>query len=164
MGHRQIGCLQGRPDTSSNDERLRGFRKALRANKVMPNAALIRGDDFSEASGYRSSCELIDMHPELSAIFAFGNQNALGALRAFAERKLKVPQDISLLAFDDTPFAEYLASPLSVIRQNVDVIGRKAAELLIQQIQTGSKPRKRLHRVPVELVLRDSIGRLPADP
>ena len=163
MGHRQIGCLQGRPDTSSNNERLRGFRKALRANKVMPNAALIRGDDFSEASGYRSSCELIDMHPELSAIFAFGNQNALGALRAFAERKLKVPRDISLLAFDDTPFAEYLASPLSVIRQNVDVIGRKAAELLIQQIQTGSKPRKRLHRVPVELVLRDSIGRLPAD-
>lgn len=163
MGHQQIGCLQGRPNTSSNNERLRGYRKALRAYNLTPNSALIRGDDYSEASGYRSSCELIDTHPELSALFAFGNQNSLGALRALAERKLKIPQDISLLAFDDTPYTEYLAPPLSVIRQDVEVIGRKAAELLIQQIQTATKPRKRLHRVPVELVMRDSVGRLAAD-
>jgi LacI family transcriptional regulator len=164
MGHREIGCLQGRPGASSNDERLRGFEKALRANKILPESTLIRGDEFSEASGYRSCCELLDMHPELSAIFSFSNQNALGALRAFAKRKLKVPQDISLVTFDDLPFAEYLASPLSAIRQDVEVIGRKAAELLVQQIRTGRKPRKRLHRVPVELVLRESIGRLAAGP
>jgi LacI family transcriptional regulator len=163
MGHQQIGCLQGRPGTSTNNERLRGFKKALRAYKIMPNSALIRGDDFSEASGYRSTCELIDMHPDLSAIFAFGNQNSLGAFRAFSEHKLKVPQDISLVAFDDTPYTEYLAPPLSVVRQNVEVIGHKAAELLIQQIQTETIPRKRVHRVPVELVLRDSIGRFVVD-
>ncbi len=157
-GHREIGCLQGRLGTSSNDERLQGFKKALRANKVVPNPTLIRGDDFSEASGYRSTRELLELHPELSAIFAFSNQNALGALRAFAEHKLIVPHDISLVSFDDAPFAKYLASPLSVIRQDVEAIGYKAAELLVEQIRTGRKPRKRLHRVPVEFLLRDSIG------
>jgi LacI family transcriptional regulator, galactose operon repressor len=157
-GHRQIGCLQGRPGTSSNDERLQGFRNALHINNIGVDPSLIRGDDFSEDSGYRSTCELLELHPEMSAMFALSNQNALGALRAFAEQKLKVPQDISLVMFDDAPFAEFLASPLSVVRQDVEAIGHRAAELLIDQIRTGQRPPELLHRLPVEFVSRDSIG------
>jgi LacI family transcriptional regulator len=157
-GHRQIGCLQGRPGTSSNNERLRGYTQALAGNQVELNPTLIRGDDFNEESGYRASCELLEMNPKLSAMFALSNQNALGALRAFAERKLTVPHDISLVTFDDAPFAEYLASPLCVIRQDVEAIGHRATELLIEQIRTGRKPKDLIHRVPVEFVVRDSIG------
>ena len=69
-----------------------------------------------------------------------------------------MPHDISLVTFDDAPFAEYLALPLSVIRQDIEAIGSRAAELLIEQIRTGEKPPELLHRVPVELVLRSSIG------
>jgi LacI family transcriptional regulator len=157
-GHREIACLQGRPRTSTNNERLQGYQKALQAANLVPRPVLVQGDDFSEESGYRSSCELLDTHPELTAIFAFSNLNALGALRALTERKLRIPQDISVVTFDDTPFAEYLASPLSVIRQDVEAIGCKAAELLVEQIRTGRRPRKQLHQVPVEFLLRDSIG------
>jgi LacI family transcriptional regulator len=157
-GHRVIGCLQGRPGTSTNNERLQGYQGALTANDLELNSKLVRGDDFSEESGYRSTCELLDSNPRISAVFAFSNQNALGALRAFGERKLKVPRDISLVTFDDPPFAEYLASPLSVIRQDIESIGRKAAELLLEQIRTGTKPKTLIHRVPVEFVMRDSIG------
>jgi LacI family transcriptional regulator len=157
-GHRHIGCLQGRPGTSTNDERLHGFNAALQANNIDPDSSLVHGYDFSEESGYSATCELLDEHPELTALFALSNQNALGALRAFGERKLKVPHDISLVTFDDAPFAEYLASPLTVIRQDIEEIGRVAAELLIEQIRTGEKPEQLLHRLPVELVLRDSIG------
>ena len=157
-GHRTIGCLQGRPTTSTNNERLQGYKGALEANGINFSPALVRGDDFSEESGYRSSCEFLDMRPDMTAIFAFGNQNALGALCALKERKLRVPHDISLVSFDDAPFAEYLASPLSVIRQDVDAIGCRAAELLLEQIRTGRRPRKLLHRVPVEFLMRDSIG------
>jgi LacI family transcriptional regulator len=103
-------------------------------------------------------CLLLDNCPDLSAVFALSNQNALGALRAFAERKLKVPHDISLVTFDDAPFAEYLASPLSVVRQDIEGIGNRAAELLIEQIRTGHKPQQLLHRLPVQLILRDSIA------
>jgi LacI family transcriptional regulator len=156
--HQCIGCLQGRPVTSTNDERLRGFERALAANNIASSSALIRGDDFSEASGYRSSCELLEEQPQMTALFALSNQNALGALRALGERGLRVPRDISLVTFDDAPFAEYLASPLSVARQDIDAIGARAAELLIEQIRTGKKPLELIHRVPVELVLRDSIG------
>jgi LacI family transcriptional regulator, galactose operon repressor len=157
-GHRRIGCLQGRPGTSSNDERLQGFQKALRAANIKPDPALICGDDFSESSGYRSTCELLDEHPDLTGLFSLSNMNALGVLRALAERSLKVPHDISLVTFDDAPFAEYLASPLSVVRQDIETIGHVAAELLIEQIRTGQKPKQLLHRVPVEFVARDSIG------
>lgn len=157
-GHRKIGCLQGRRGTSSNNERSHGYMKALRAHGIELDPTLLRGDDFSEESGYRSCCELLDAHSDMSAIFAFSNQNALGALRAFGERKLSIPQDISLVTFDDAPFAEYLASPLSVIRQDVDAIGSKAAELLIEQINSGRKPRKLIHRVPVEFMSRRSVG------
>jgi LacI family transcriptional regulator len=158
-GHRDIGCLQGRPGTSSNDERLKGFTRALVEGGLTADGSLVRGDDFSLQSGYRSTCELLKARPGISALFAFSNQNALGALRAFAERKLRVPEDISLVMFDDAPFAEYLASPLSVIRQDVEAIGSCAAELLIGQIRTAERPKELLHRVPVEFVDRASIGR-----
>jgi LacI family transcriptional regulator len=157
-GHRTIGVLQGRLGTSSNDERLRGYCRALEAAGLAHDHSLIRGDDFSEASGYRSACELLEAHPDLSALFAFSNQNALGGLRALVERKLRVPHDISMVMFDDAPFAEYLASPLSVIRQDVDAIGRRAAELLIDQIRTNNRPPELLQRLPVEFVSRSSIG------
>jgi LacI family transcriptional regulator len=157
-GHREIACLQGRPGTSPNNERLQGYRKALRANSLAPKSTLVRGDDFSEDSGYRSTCELLGTHADLTALFAFSNQNALGALRALGERSLKIPHDISLVTFDDTPFAQYLACPLSVIRQDVDAIGRTAAELLVEQIRTGCKPQKQLFQIPVEFLVRESVG------
>jgi LacI family transcriptional regulator len=157
-GHRAIGCLQGRLGTSSNDERLQGFKNALHQNQLGFNPSLIRGDDFSEPSGYRSTCELLDAHPDVTALFAFSNQNALGALRALGERRLSVPEDVSLVMFDDAPFAEYLAAPLSVIRQDVEAIGSTAAEMLIEQIKTGTKPKDLLYRVPVEFIPRNSIG------
>jgi LacI family transcriptional regulator len=157
-GHRAIGCLQGRPGTSSNDERLQGFKNALHQHQLGFDPSLIRGDDFSEPSGYRSTCELLETHPDVTALFAFSNQNALGALRALGERRLRVPEDVSLVMFDDAPFAEYLASPLSVIRQDVEAIGSKAAEMLIEQIKTGAKPKDLLYRVPVEFIPRNSIG------
>jgi LacI family transcriptional regulator len=157
-GHRRIGCLQGRPGTSSNDERLIGFRKAFDREGIDFDSNLISGDDFSEASGYWSTCKLLDTYLDVTAVFALSNQNALGALRAFSERRLKVPQDISLVTFDDAPFAEYLASPLSVVRQDIEEIGHRAAELLIEQIRTGKKPQQSLHRVPVKFIERESIG------
>jgi len=157
-GHRRIGCLQGRPGTSSNDERLAGFRRALQTASLDCDPKQIRGDDFSEASGYRATVELLDLYPDLSAVFAFSNQNALGALRALSERKLAIPTDVSLVMFDDAPFAEYLAAPLSVIRQDVEAIGSRAAELLLDQIQTGRPPQDLIQRLPVEFVSRRSIA------
>jgi|tagenome__1003787_1003787.scaffolds.fasta_scaffold20709051_2 LacI family transcriptional regulator len=157
-GHRHIGCLQGRPHTSANEERIEGFTKALQESGIEPDSRYVLGDDFNEASGYAATCELLTNHPEVTALFALSNQNALGALRAFAERKLTIPNDLSLVTFDDAPFAEYLASPLTVVRQDVESIGHKAAELLIEQIRTGEKPNQLVHRVPVEFVERSSIG------
>jgi LacI family transcriptional regulator len=157
-GHRQVGCLQGRPGASTNDERVRGFARALREIGVKVRAEHVQGDDFSESSGYASCHALMDRCAGMTAMLALGNQIALGALRALRERGLGVANQISLITFDDVPFADFLASPLSVVRQNERALGRLAAELLIHQIQTGRQVRKRVHRVGVELVLRSSIA------
>lgn len=158
-GHGVIGCIQGRPGTSTNDERLQGFRRALADYGVKACSQLIRGDDFSEESGYRATCEILEQQPDVTAVFALSNQNALGALRAFGERKLQIPDDVSLVMFDDAPFAEYLASPISVVKQDVESIGHRAAELLIGQIRTGKRPKDLVQRLPVEFIARASIGK-----
>ncbi len=160
-GHRQIGCLQGRPGTSSNNERILGYKRALTANDIKFNKSLIRGSDFSEESGFHAACELLKTHPELTALLALSNQNALGALRALNDRNLRTPTDLSLVMFDDAPFAEYVAPPLSVVRQDILTIGRTASELLIEQIRTNRRPKQLLHRVPVQLEIRQSIGPPP---
>ncbi|QDU41190.1 HTH-type transcriptional regulator DegA [Maioricimonas rarisocia] len=157
-GHRTIGCLQGRPGTLPNEERVAGCRDALREAGLPFSRRLVRGDRFSEQSGYDACHALLNDVPDVSALFTFSNQIALGALRALQERKLSVPDDLSLVTFDDHPFAGFLAAPLSTVRQDVSRIGRTAAGLLIEQIQTGRRPRRRMHRIPAEFVLRASIG------
>ena len=159
-GHRVIGCLQGRPDTWPNRQRLKGYRRALREAglSTAPAGDLVRGEAFSESSGYRAARELLLARPDITALFAFNSQIALGALRALAELDRAVPGELSLIAFDDPPYADFLAAPLSAVRQDVARLGSLAAEVLMEQLRTGRRPKKRNHRVPVEMVMRESVG------
>jgi LacI family transcriptional regulator len=108
QGHRHIGCVQGRPTTSVNEERLKVYCHAFETHGIAIRKSLIRGNDFCEESGYLSTCELLKRRPQDTAIFAFSNQNALGALRAIRQRELRIPDDISMIMFDDAPFASTL--------------------------------------------------------
>ena len=157
-GHRQIGVLQGLPDTLPNTERLIGYREELKRSGISFNQTLIAGNHFDELSGYDAAFKLLSAHPEITALFAFSNQNALGALRAAAELGRKIPVDLSLIAFDDHPFAAYLAAPLTSVSQDVSQLGRVSARLLIEQIKTGEQPNQKQHRIPVQLINRSSIS------
>lgn len=160
QGHRQIGVLQGLPDTLPNTERLIGFREELRRSGIAFDQTLIEGNHFDEASGYHAAYKLLSDQPEITALFAFSNQNALGALRAAAELGRKIPDDLSLIAFDDHPFAAYLAAPLTSVCQDVSQLGHVAAQLLIEQIKTNTPPEQKQHRVPVQLINRSSIAKI----
>ena len=158
QGHRQIGVLQGLPDTLPNTERLIGYREELKRSGISFNQTLIAGNHFDELSGYDAAFKLLSAHPEITALFAFSNQNALGALRAAAELGREIPVDLSLIAFDDHPFAAYLAAPLTSVSQDVSQLGRVSARLLIEQIKTGEQPNQKQHRIPVQLINRSSIS------
>jgi LacI family transcriptional regulator len=159
-GHRRIACLQGLPHTSPNDCRLRGYKEALARLNVPVDENLIVGDSFTEQSGYIETKLLLRNQPEVTAILALSNVNALGAIRALAEEHKKIPEDISLVSFDDPPYAAYLATPLTCIAQSSTEIGDVASKLLFDQIQSTRSAPKGGILLPTSLVVRKSVKQL----
>lgn len=162
-GHRRIGVLQGLPLASTNRDRIAGYRQALAARGVPFDPSLVAGDTFLEESGYRSARRLLRARPSPTALFALGNLVALGALRAIAQADLRIPDDISLVAFDDHPYARHLAAPISTVAQDVDALGQNAAEILFAQIG-GSRAAPITRTIPTRLVERRSVNRLATNP
>ncbi|QDU14348.1 Catabolite control protein A [Gimesia maris] len=159
-GHRTIGILQGMPETLPNRERLSGVKESLESYSLDFDSSLIAGHHFDEASGYQAALHLLSTRPEITALFAFSNQNALGALRAASELGRAIPDDLSLIAFDDFPFAAYLAAPLTSVSQDVNQLGQVAARLLLEQIRSSVPPQQKQYRIPVQLIRRSSITKI----
>jgi LacI family transcriptional regulator len=163
-GHRHIGVLQGRPGTLANDERLSAFKEALSDAGVRLPTSHVRGEAFSEGSGKTAATALLTSQPTITALFAFSNQIALGALRAAAELGRVVPRDLSLVTFDDLPHAEFLNPPLTTACQDVPALGRRAADLLLARIAGAARPRTRLQRIPVTVIERASVAQPASAP
>ena len=156
-GHRRIGLLQGLPKTSTNQDRLKGYRRALATHGIRNDAGLVVGDSFLEDSGYRAAKRLLRSRPRPTALFALGNLIALGALRAIAEAGFRIPADISLIAFDDHPYAEHLASPVTTVAQDADALGRLAADTLFSRVGARADDSGQRHVVPTRLIARASV-------
>jgi len=156
-GHRRIAVLQGLAGTSPNECRISGYREALSKHKVPVDENLIVGDSFTEQSGYIETKLLLKNQPDVTALLALSNLNALGAIRALAEEKRNIPGDISIVSFDDPPYAAYLATPMTCIAQSSSEIGDVAFKLLFDQIQsTRSQPTGGI-LLPTSLVVRKSV-------
>ncbi len=153
-GHREIACIQGLPDTSANQERLSGYKEALSTHQVSVNEAYIVGNDYSVDNGYRETKNLLNTSQPPSAIFALNNQIAIGALKAINELDLKVPDDISLISFDEQPYFELLSPPLTAVKQPMGAIGKKAVELLFDRM-AGKDVESCL--LNPELIIRSSV-------
>jgi LacI family transcriptional regulator len=163
-GHRRIACLQGLPSTSPNESRVRGYREALAKHQVPFDAALVVGDSFSEQSGYIETKLFLKNEPGVTAILALSNLNALGAIRALAEEKRNIPEDISIVSFDDPPYAAYLATPMTSIAQSFSEMGEVAVKLLFDQIQSTRGASRGGILLPTSLVVRKSVKQLQPPP
>lgn len=159
-GHRRIACLQGLPGTSPNESRVRGYKEALAKHQVPIDEALVVGDSFSEQSGYIETKLLLRNEPDVTAILALSNLNALGAIRALAEEKRNIPEDISIVSFDDPPYAAYLATPMTSIAQSYSEMGDVAVKLLFDQIQSTRGQSRGGILIPTSLVVRKSVKQL----
>jgi LacI family transcriptional regulator len=159
-GHRRIACLQGLPGTSPNESRVRGYKEALAKHQVPVDSKLIVGDSFTEQSGYIETKLLLKNTPDITAILALSNVNALGCIRALAEEKRNVPDDISIVSFDDSPYAAYLATPMTSIAQSFSEIGDVAVKLLFDQIQSLREQPKGGILLPTSLIVRKSVKQL----
>ena len=152
-GHRHIACLQGLCGTTPNDQRLSGYREAQAAHQIPFDASLIVGDSFTEECGYRETRRLLTARPDVTALLCFCNLSALGAIRALAEAGRKIPHDMSIISFDDNPYAAHLAAPLTTVTQPNGEMGDAAVQLLFEQI---------LMSADASLPDTDSAARRPA--
>jgi len=159
-GHRRIACLQGVRGTSPNESRVRGYKEALANHRIGADESLIVGDSFGEQSGYIQAKLLLRMQKGVTAILALSNLIALGALRALAEENLKVPGDISIIAFDDQPYSAFLATPMTSVAQSTAEMGEIAVKLLFDQINSAPGKTTGGILLPTTLVVRRSVKKL----
>jgi LacI family transcriptional regulator len=161
LGHRRIGVIGGPKEWLASDARLAGHTAALADVGVLPARDLRRSDEPTIEYGYRAAGELLDLPDRPTAIVGFNDKTAVGALRAAAERHLRVPGDLSVAGFDDIDLSRATRPMLTSVRQPLQEMGRMAVTLLIRLLEGHQL--EALHvELATELVVRDSTGPIPA--
>jgi len=154
-GHRKIGIIAGFQRLSSMQERLHGFKQALAQNELSLPTEWVVTCPLSVDDGRAAAHQILTNPDRPSALFVSNNLLMLGALEAVKELGLNCPEDVSLLGFDDHPWASVCAPPLSVVRQPAREIGRTAAQMLCALIG-GSAVQEQFVQLPCDLILRNS--------
>ena len=158
-GHKEIGYIGGQEFVGEDKIRLKDpremiFKRYLK-QKGLYNPKLVKTDSFSVKSGYKLTKKLLK-NEKLSALFVASDSMAIGAMRAIKESSLKIPEDISIIGFDDIPTAEYLTPTLSTVCVYTEHMGKTAVQKLIIKLKNGRKiPEKTI--VPTKLILRESV-------
>ena len=159
-GHRRIAIIQGLPNTYTNSARLKGYKDALAKYNIPLDENLIVGNDFRKENGYIETKILLKLENPPTAIFTTSDLITLGALQAISEEGYKIPDDISIVAFDDTDFAPFLSAPLTAVSQPKELMGEVAVKLLIEDMNSkGQKEKKRIVLEP-KLIVRNFVARM----
>lgn len=161
LGHTRIAHISGLPTQVSARERARGYHDALKNARIQIDKRLLRTSDDTTESGYYLTKDLLQTTENLTAIFAYNDLVALGAFRAIREARLQVPSDISLVGYDDIPHAEFFGVPLTTIHQPMIEIGRKATEILLEKIRSGSEHQVQQIVLKPRLTVRSSTSLCP---
>lgn len=161
LGHSQIAHLTGPQYEECSQGRLLGFNQVLLQAGLQPDPDLVLEGNWSASAGYSATQRLLAEGRSFSALFAQNDRMAVGAINALQQAGLRVPEDVSVIGFDDMPLASYFDPPLTTIRQDFTGMGRLAARMLIQAIENppAAAPGPEVVRLPVELVSRASTAR-----
>jgi LacI family transcriptional regulator len=161
LGHRRIAFIAGTPHTGQSGERELGYQDALRAAGIPLDPALVVEGAFAQAPGNAAAQRLLALPHPPTAIFAANDEMAYGAIDAVHSRGLRVPQDVSVIGFDDIPLSSHVFPPLTTMRQPLAALAARAVGDVVALIQGGDAVPAR-SAFPMELVIRQSTGRAPA--
>jgi DNA-binding LacI/PurR family transcriptional regulator len=159
-GHRDIAFIKG-PDLDmlASQERLRGVKLALRLSNIKYESARIIEGDFTYESGYSAAQKILNKFPDVTAIFAFNDEMAVGAIRYLKEQGISIPEDISVVGFDGIDLGKYTSPALTTIKQSGYHLGLKSIEILNKIIKKGKIEDNKVF-IPHELVVRESTNKL----
>lgn len=156
-GHSQITCIQGVQTSTPNRLRVKGFTDTMKETGL--KEINIVGDDFTFQNGYLETKLLLQQEVRPTAIFTLSNTIAMGCMKALKEEHIHIPEDISLITFDDHPYLDYLSTPLSCIAQPVSDISKIAVKFLLSKIQNKEIKTSKVLLKPT-LKLRESVKAL----
>ncbi|MER5455285.1 LacI family DNA-binding transcriptional regulator [Micromonospora sp. NPDC002389] len=157
LGHRRIGFIAGPPQLMCSRARMDGYRAALEAAGLGFDDALVCPGDFYHESGFVGGTRLLGLADPPTAIFASSDQMALGVYEAVRQRGLRVPDDVSVVGFDDLPEVRWSSPPMTTVRQPLAEMGMLAARTVLR-LAKGEKVESPRIELATELVVRDSAA------
>ncbi len=158
LGHRRIGMIGGPPQILCSRARIDGYRAALETVGLSTDGELVRHGDFHVESGYEQGIKLLDLPEPPTAIFAGSDLQALGVYEAARSRGVSVPDQLSVVGFDDLPIARWTSPPLTTIRQPLGEMAASATRLVLQLFR-GETPQTQRIELSTRLVVRESTAR-----
>lgn len=158
LGHRQIAVLSGPRGVSTAEDRVAGYRRALQEAQIPVNDNTIFFGEFNQEGGYENARRALSLYPRPTAIFAANNFIAIGAMKALQDAGLEVPEDISLVGFDDLPPAMISFPFFTVVSQPAYEMGRQATQLLLDRLSGQNLEGYREIILPTQMTIRRSSG------
>jgi LacI family transcriptional regulator len=163
LGHRRIGFLAGRPDLESARLREQGYRDAVATAGIAVDPDLVRVGDYSLESSIEPARQLLELEDPPTAIFAANDLSAIQTMNVARSLGLSVPEDVSVIGFDNIPESALTETPLTTIDQSIRAMGEEAVRMLVDLLD-GVTDRPMEVTLPTKLVVRQScraIGRRP---
>jgi LacI family transcriptional regulator len=161
LGHRRIAFIAGNPGTGQSAEREKGYLDALAAAGIAPDPALVVNGAFVQRGGFSATEQLLALPHPPTGIFAANDEMAFGAIDAINSKGLSVPDDISVIGFDDIPTSSYVFPKLTTIRQPFAAMAARAVNEVVELIQGREVGAQRIS-FPTQLMIRSSTGPVPA--
>jgi LacI family transcriptional regulator len=157
LGHREIGHISGPPHLDTSRRRASGFAGELAKRGIVVPSGWIVASTFDERAGYAAATELLSGKPRPSAVFVANTRAAIGALAAARALGISIPDELSIVGFDEIPIAEFLVPPLTTLRRPLAAMGARAVQLLLELIEGRSVASEMLD-AKSELVVRGSTA------
>jgi len=159
MGHRRIGIIAGRLEVSTGADRMAGYVRAIRTHGIPADESLIEVAKFKRDIAYDKTMKMLNRAEPPTALFVSNNVMTAGTMAALKAAGKKVPDDISVIGFDDSEWAALMDPPLTVVAQPIVELGTRAAQTLMRRISRGRVKTPRAVVLKPELILRDSCAR-----
>ena len=160
LGHRRIAHIRGRSDLASAELRETGYRESLAEAGIPFDPELVRDGGYKAALTAGAARELLTRPDRPTAVFAANDMSALGVMKVASELGLRVPEDLSVIGFDDIPEAARSMPPLTTMAQPLNDLGAQALHMLIELLDGNDVPSH--VQLPAELIVRASTGPAPA--
>lgn len=158
LGHTRVGFVRGKEDHAATEERFQGYLQALQAHGIVFDPELVCRGMFDALSGAEAAEKLLDLKAPATAIFASNDYMAAGIMKVAQQRRLKVPDALSIVGFDDSEVARYMWPMLTTVRQPLQQLGEVAAFKLIERLGQSARPKNSPIILPHEIIIRQSTA------